>query len=666
MKKFDLILLTAFASAMFGACSKEMADPTVKAGSDKVVTFTASLDYASKTVLTSANKVEWVAGDEISIFDGSSNVEVSTGDSGQTATFSTALSENGPWYALYPYNSEASIDGSSITTTLSPVQVATSGTFADDLNLAVALSDEDNSLAFKNVLGLIKFTVGKDNISKVILRGNNAEVLAGEVLVDYNSGDPFYTVSSGVRYISLAPSSGTFVNGDSYYFAVLPQTFSGGFSLNFIDSDGLSFLVETTSEAVLPRSHILNISIADGKINLNDNIVFADADVKAEIVAAFDTDGDGELSFEEAALVTYEQLSAFAWTDADKVDTFDELQYFTGLVSTIKNSDVPGGYDIRLPAICKECTNLTSVKLPRNISTIAASGFANCSSLTSIVLPNLRAIFSSTFKGCTALTGITIPDSVTSIGNSAFDGCTALKKVTFSDTPGLKTIGKYAFRNCTSMTSFYLPTGNVVETIGEYAFYGNTKMKLRSRNLRSVSSIGAYAFQKTAITNITINSAGLTTIPRNVFYQCTSLENVYLSSSVTVIDQFAFSGCSKLTGLSYEGAGKTGIKLPEGLTTIGNAAFGGCCSIAEVDFPSTISSIGNNIFRTESSTKVVNLTSWTVRATAVPTLGTGTFASSNASYSSGSVTKINVPAENADAYKTADNWSDFADVIDGF
>ncbi len=142
--------------------------------------------------------------------------------------------------------------------------------------------------------------------------------------------------------------------------------------------------------------------------------------------------------------------------------------------------------------------------------------------------------------------------------------------------------------------------------------------------------------------------------------------NVYISSSVTEINQFAFSGCIALTGLSYEGTSKIGINLPEGLTTIGDAAFGGCLLIKDVTFPSTVNTIGANVFRTEivdRTTGTVTLDSWTVKATAVPSLGAETFKYMSVASDAGSVAKILVPSSCVDAYKAAANWNKFDSVI---
>ena len=61
-----------------------------------------------------------------------------------------------------------------------------------------------------------------------------------------------------------------------------------------------------------------------------DNIVFADANVKAICVEHWDTNGDGELSYAEAAAVT--SLN-HVFAQNENITSFNELQYFTGLTT---------------------------------------------------------------------------------------------------------------------------------------------------------------------------------------------------------------------------------------------------------------------------------------------------------------------------------------------
>ena len=93
--------------------------------------------------------------------------------------------------------------------------------------------------------------------------------------------------------------------------------------------------------------------------------------------------------------------------------------------------------------------------------------FANCTSLTSITIPNkVTSINYKTFAGCSGLTSVTIPNSVTSIGEGAFLKCSGLTSVTIPNS--VTRIDANAFYGCSSLTSVTIP--NSVTNIGGGAF----------------------------------------------------------------------------------------------------------------------------------------------------------------------------------------------------
>lgn len=203
-------------------------------------------------------------------------------------------------------------------------------------------------------------------------------------------------------------------------------------------------------------------------------IYFADAKVKALCVANWDTDGDGELSEAEAAVVT-NLGEVFKGNKA--ITSFDELWYFTNLTSIGENSFLG-------------CSGMTSIIIPDNVTSIESNAFYGCASLASITIPdNVTSIGHAAFS-YSGLTAVTVPNSVTSIESNAFYGCASLTSTTISN--NVTCINSGVFCGCTALTSITLPEG--VQKIGNQAFgscHALTTIVIPS----TVTSIGSYAFQ---------------------------------------------------------------------------------------------------------------------------------------------------------------------------
>ena len=263
MKQIKAILYLAVLTAMVSACSEdELADNTQPSG--KVpMEFYANTDASTRTELTTGNAVYWEANDAISLFDPiGDNNRFYTTESGPSVTFTgKAAPAEGTYYALYPYNTNAQIEGTTITTTLPAEQDAREGSFAQGLNPSVATADATNNLCFKNVCALVKFTLDGSittTITKATLCGNNGEALAGTVTIDASQENPITNVDPEWAGIEIA-LKGNLIAGKTYYFVTAPATLNKGLTLILYDDKGNVWKKEGTQSATLTASRILNL-----------------------------------------------------------------------------------------------------------------------------------------------------------------------------------------------------------------------------------------------------------------------------------------------------------------------------------------------------------------------------------------------------------------------
>ena len=263
MKQIKAILYLAVLTAMVSACSEdELADNTQPSG--KVpMEFYANTDASTRTILTTDNAVHWEANDAISLFDPKgNNNRFYTTESGPRVTFTgEATPADGTYYALYPYNTNAQIEGTTITTTLPAEQDAREGSFAQGLNPSVATADATNNLYFKNVCALVKFTLDGSittTITKATLCGNNGEALAGTVTIDASQENPITNVDPEWAGIEIA-LKGNLIAGKTYYFVTAPATLSKGLTLSLYDDKGNVWKKQSTTNATLTASRILNL-----------------------------------------------------------------------------------------------------------------------------------------------------------------------------------------------------------------------------------------------------------------------------------------------------------------------------------------------------------------------------------------------------------------------
>ena len=372
-------------------------------------------------------------------------------------------------------------------------------------------------------------------------------------------------------------------------------------------------------------------NLADGTIIIlpkqdKENIQFEDLRVKMLCCTrGVDKNNDGEISYSEAAAIT--GLSTVFKGNTDIV-AFTELKYFTGLTKIDDNA-------------FRGCTNLWKITFPDNIKEIGEFAFYECNDLQIIDIPNgVTTIGLRAFSGCSKAKYVSLPHSVITLGDDCFQNVTGeltincnipdaiyssiywngpfinskFSSLTIGDE--VNVIGKRSFNEVTSLTSLIM--GDNVKNIGEYAFSGCTNLKSEIKIPQSVISMGRCVF--VYCDSVTKASIECENIGKEAFAGCDSLSSVVLSESVKIISENAFSGCPTITT----------ITLPSSITNIEKYAFN--CKNLKIVYckPTTPPTIDSHIFGYDAT-----------------------------------INTIYVPTESVDLYKSAINWSNHFDIIQG-
>ena len=408
--------------------------------------------------------------------------------------------------------------------------------------------------AFYGCKGLTSITIPASVTSIGINAFERCTGLTSVNILNNFIGDYCFQYCTGLTSLTI-PSSVTTIGRDAFQYCTklasiiseIKNPFAFGlYAFRDISSDCVLTVPYGTRDAYIAAGWTTDVfqgGIVEGEAPAaveSPTIEFADANVKSICVSKWDTNGDGELSEDEAAAVTD---LGYVFNYKTNITSFNELQYFTGLTS-ICNYAFQG------------CGSLTSVTIPGSVTTIDQYAFYQCSNLTVANIPEgVTSIGNYAYAYCRALTSVTIPTTTTSIGSSSFESCNALGTITVSagntvyDSRSdcnaiIQTASNTLIAGCKNST---IPGG--VTSIGTRAFYNC--VELSSIILpEGVTSIGDYAFDLCEnLTSATIPE-GLTSIGIEAFNECWRLPSVIIPSSLTSIGRYAFCGCNALTSVT--------------------------------------------------------------------------------------------------------------------
>ena len=279
---------------------------------------------------------------------------------------------------------------------------------------------------------------------------------------------------------------------------------------------------------------------------------------------------------------------------------------FSGCIM-LQDMEIPDNIQRVGVSAFENCTSLTKVDLTTqlNLNIIEKEAWRGCTGVTevTIVAPNLRGIDANAFSECTSLKTATItsecPDGL-SLGGGVFGACTALKDCTFNATFSLDDkdfFGESTFEDCISLVNVNFAEG--LATLPERTFYNCTSLKWDSEKFlpSTIRTIGPEAFGKCTFDKVDIPDR-IQVIDEAAFSGCTKMTDFTTTTSLRLIGNEAFSGCTSLVN----------IPLYDGLETINDGAFANCTSLVNISVPDTVVYMGNSVFSGCSALKNVKLT----------------------------------------------------------
>ena len=431
--------------------------------------------------------------------------------------------------------------------------------------------------------------------------------------------------ASSYRYIFASPTVVASADGSSVELSMADSqvpatmdTFDG--STDLILSD----VVERTSQpnGVSVPFNAQRIS-AIGKMTIK-NLPLAEGETATSVTFATTKPIAGKLSImvSDIAAGTPLQNSAVSEPSAAVTVTLPQAQsgdftaYFSCLPTILSAGEE---YSVTVNTTNSSYTKQGQVPSDMSFTSGRMTSFAvNMSGTGSMIPSDLnRVIFYTSTDG-----NVVTPDTVDTfnaniVSNTNVDG----QGIIVFDGE-VTTIGNSAFLDCGNLASIILPN--------------------------SVVSIGGYAFTYcSALTSITIPES-VTSLGTNPFVACPQLAE--FNGKYASADK----RCLVVDGalISFAPAGLTEYTIPNGVTAIGDHAFQNCINITSVTIPESVTSLGVNAFFGCESLKSVYC-----KPTTIPAGGNNMF------YGNAADRKIYVPVASVEAYKSAAEWSAYADAI---
>ena len=247
----------------------------------------------------------WSPGDQIMVFSGdlACRYILKSGENTNKGVFE-GYGNSEDLMAVYPLSIGISRTGATIEVGLPEVQEYVSGNIPLGAYPMLGIYG-DETFSFRNLCSVLKVPMfGDATVKSITFTPNNAGVKAsGKAVINVNSTQLEMDDNSKPSVKLDCPDVKLSAQPTDFHFVVPAQIYPGGFTLTIATDKG-DVVKTLKSDITLDRSVLYPIEAFECKIDSKENIIFEDANFKAYLVANFDTDGDGEISKEEALAIT--------------------------------------------------------------------------------------------------------------------------------------------------------------------------------------------------------------------------------------------------------------------------------------------------------------------------------------------------------------------------
>lgn len=287
-------------------------------------------------------KTVWSPGDQIMVFSGdlACRYILKSGENTNKGVFE-GYGNSEDLVAVYPLSIGFSRTGATIEVGLPEVQEYVSGNIPLGAYPMLGIYG-DETFSFRNLCSVLKVPMfGDATVKSITFTPNNAGVKAsGKAVINVNSTQLEMDDNSKPSVKLDCPDVKLSAQPTDFHFVVPAQIYPGGFTLTIATDKG-DVVKTLKSDITLDRSVLYPIEAFECKIEQSkDNIVFEDANFKAYMIKNFDTDGDGEISYEEALAITMIDV------DTDNIESLAGIEHMANLTElNCEGPFVMSGYE---------------------------------------------------------------------------------------------------------------------------------------------------------------------------------------------------------------------------------------------------------------------------------------------------------------------------------